>query len=651
MAFPVSQRFKDTVYSGEAIYSTRLFINNIAVPIDQISEIKISDPIIDTNAQFFYIGTFISKKLTITFRNLEGLDIKSGDVVSLDIGLQLEDTESEPGEIIYETEFVPMGRFLIDDLDENYYTKMELTCFDFSILFKNTVDYSPSFNQDGYVTIDDLLIWLADFYHVNLGSYPSLNGNTHISVFDSRVSGKTYISYIAEIKGCNAKFDRLGTLTLEPIKKPPIERIDALRAKSWSVGEKYNISQVTYFDGVRNFTFGDNSENILNIRMDNMFIVDETVIENLYNAIEGFECWSVDYERFADISKDSTDILEFYLGQNDQGHDIIYNAWNDYNLTYKTSIWTKINPKIPTKQQEITTQKTFSDDPHVRIVQTLIDQLNQQIILFAETQEGHTNQLTQLLLDINQIQGLFQMTGGRNRIINSVGLFGNDYWNNTGDLIQGLDTTLMGVTSSIAKRLVRNGMMQSTINNITGMLIGSPFTFSYKVINQPNTTTIVRLISGEGVTIFQQTYTDSLYLYDESFSFTADSAEYTVEIESSTLYTGFGGVSDLMLSNADNVIWEPHASEIISTVVRLNQLGITVFSTGADMATLINAEGFGIYHYNNGEFGEKISAFTVNGIDTEHIYCTQLNIDGLITVPIIHQNYKKYLRYIVGGNV
>lgn len=112
MAYIVSNNFRKIVYSGGAIYKCHLDINGTPISPKLISRIEISDPIIDKTSDLFYIGSFISKQITIKFKNVNelGLEIESGQEVNLSIGLDIDGEE----------EIVPIGKFLIDDLNENY---------------------------------------------------------------------------------------------------------------------------------------------------------------------------------------------------------------------------------------------------------------------------------------------------------------------------------------------------------------------------------------------------------------------------------------------------------------------------------------------------------------------------------------------------
>lgn len=331
--YKVSNKFREQAYSGEALYNANLTINGKEVPTEQIAKITIKDPIIDTSVENFYLGSFIGKTITIKFKNLDGIDIISGATVYLEIG-QLIDEEYE---------YVPIGYFLIDELQENYYTTCEITCIDYSVLFKPSVDYSPVF-ENGKATIEDILKYICNYFNVDLGEYPDVNNDVEVGVYDSTISGKQWISYIAEIKGCNAKIDRNGALQLIPFNDVPDVTINALESASWELGEKYKISKVVYFDAIRNYTFGDDTDNTLYIRQDNPFIVDNNVVQNIYNNVLAITKTDKDKEIIIDnenhVEKVSIQLFgDTYQERNE--YRIIYDdnsvIYDDTQLIFRTT--------------------------------------------------------------------------------------------------------------------------------------------------------------------------------------------------------------------------------------------------------------------------------------------------------------------------
>ena len=401
MAYNVTKRFREIVYSGGAIYKCSLKINNKLVPNRQIAKITISNPIIDTTSDYFYVGSYIAQKLTIKFKNLDNLDIKSNNDVSLDISLNVDGTEVN----------VPIGKFLIDDLSENYYESCEITCLDYSVKAKNNIDYSPCF-VDGKAKIDTIFEYICNFFGITFDpNYPKTNGDIEVGIYDSTVSGKRYISYIAELKGCNAKHGRDGILYLIPLKQTSNVSINALKSRSWKLGEKFQISGVSYDDGARPFKAGDTTNNTLFIRSDNPFVKDQTTIDNIYNVVKDTIIWNLKTENYGDISLDPWDNISYQLGKE------TYNTLMNVNLTYEMNISSTNEIKLPTKQQEQTTNVVGGD------IQSRLLRVGRTIDLI----NGEIKDLSEKVVDISNTAsgvGSVNITNGHKGKLHKLDIYG-----------------------------------------------------------------------------------------------------------------------------------------------------------------------------------------------------------------------------------
>lgn len=393
--YQVSNAFHERSYSGSSVYKSILTVGSTIVPARQIASITIDNPIIDISSKTLYVGSFIANTLKIKFKSLVGLTIESGAEVKLEIGQYIDDTdpsyqytdEQHAQGYVDGYEYVPMGYYLIDELKENYQETCEIDCIDYSIKFKQAVDYSPCFTTqtiDGvevsYATIDTILQYICTTCGVTLDSnYPRTNGSFNIGTFDSSISGKQWISYIAEIKGCNAKIGRDGILYLIPLKQTPSVSINALRGKSWKLGEKYSLKQIKFYNGSRWLESSNPSltgENILYIRQDNPFVQDDSqiFIDNIYNVLNGLVIYNVECENRADISLDAWDMITYTLNNES------YQTLNHSTYTYQIVISTKVNNKIPTKNEEQTTNVIKEDAlTLVKKVQTTVDTIEGSI--------------------------------------------------------------------------------------------------------------------------------------------------------------------------------------------------------------------------------------------------------------------------------
>lgn len=430
-------------------YVPYLTIDSTYIPINQISKLEFIEDIIDKDNEYMYIGTFRSNQMDITFKTLPNMPITSNLPVYCEMGLNtdyqtvdftysgtdnngyklftISDTDDlqyfkehyyvnvvitsgtntakyERLEIlnitnsvftidlyqvstiaagstitIYPFEYVPKGYYLVDDPEESYYNTCKLTCLDYGIKLKPAVDYSSAF-VNGKITLKNLLIWLCSHFGVTLGTYPNVNNNIEIGVYDSTLSGKTYVSYIAEMFGGNVKFGRDGKLNIIPLKQNSVKTINALKNKSFNLGEKFKISKVVYDNGVLiPYTAGTDTNNTLYIRPENMFVASQVAITNIFNAVEDFEIYSLKTESKADLTLDSWDIVTYTADSNS------YNTYYNNTTTYVMSLMSKVETKIPSKQQEITTNVINANiDTRMSVVKTSIDLLNATIQLLSE---------------------------------------------------------------------------------------------------------------------------------------------------------------------------------------------------------------------------------------------------------------------------
>lgn len=420
----VTQAFRNKEYSGSSIYNVKLTIKEkgenktpVNVPYSQIAKIVISSPIIDTTSNMFYVGSFISQQITITFRNLDNLPIESGNEVTLSIGTTLN------GEMVY----VPMGKYLIDDLAEDYHTKCEITCLDYGVKFKPATDIRGAMEQveANYVgTTNDIFEYICNTYGVDFDENYPKTPNITTGTYDSTISGKQWLSWIAETKGCNVKIDRNGVLKLVPLKATKSVTINALRSKTWELGEPYKITRVRYeLEGIEN---GDTTGNTLYIRSDNPFMAGtreqiSTIVENIYNVVKDTEIYALKNENVGDITLDAWDIIEFSLG------DKSYLTINDNTITFEQSIMTKIEPKIPTtQQQEVVNVKEEDPKAAIKTIKREINTIDATITDTIINVDKNTKQITTIKESIDGLEVDFQKSG--NNLVRNTMFYDTEGW-------------------------------------------------------------------------------------------------------------------------------------------------------------------------------------------------------------------------------
>lgn len=217
--------------------------------------------------------------------------------------------------------------------------------------------------------------------------------NKEIAVYDNTVSARIYLSYIAEQAGGIAVIGRDGKLYIKRIGESSVT-LPLKLFKTFKWGEKFKITRVRYDDGTQLFEKGDTTGNTVYISQDNMYIVDQEQIDNIYNALKDLEFYSFEGESIIDPALDTGDIVVI------DGKNVIYQG----SMQFSGRWIANIESKIQCKAKEETTTRTPSQKIINRRVQSSINQIEGKITQLAEQTTEHETKLTQQEQDINGIK-------------------------------------------------------------------------------------------------------------------------------------------------------------------------------------------------------------------------------------------------------
>lgn len=196
--------------------------------------------------------------------------------------------------------------------------------------------------------------------------------NKEISVYDNSISARTYLSYIAEQAGGIAIIGRDGKLYIKTFGESVVE-LSLNRFKDFKWGEKFKITRVYYEDGVQQFKQGDTAGNTVYISQDNMYIVDQEQIDNIYDKVKNLEVYSFEGTTIIDPAIDVGDILLI------DGKKVIYQGSSEYSGHFIASI----SNKIQCKAKEETTTRITSQTAINRRVQSQINQAEGKITMLS----------------------------------------------------------------------------------------------------------------------------------------------------------------------------------------------------------------------------------------------------------------------------
>ena len=160
-------------------------------------------------------------------------------------------------------------------------------------------------------------------------------------------------------------------------------------------GDKCSISKVSYENGVESFKFGNDTGNNLWINQENMYIVDEEEVENIYNEIKDLEVYSFEGKTIIDPALDVGDKIII------DDKPVIYQG----EMDFQTRFIAEISSKIAIKEKQETTVKTTSQKVINRRVQSRIDEAEGKITQLIE----ETSETSQKLTEVEQtVDGITQ---------------------------------------------------------------------------------------------------------------------------------------------------------------------------------------------------------------------------------------------------
>ena len=287
-------------------------------------------------------------------------------------------------------EIIPIGYFNVDKISKDDDYTISLTLIDDMTKFE--------FNYDGSalnypVTVLTVLQDICSKAGVELGSTSFLNFNKQVAVYDSTVTARTYLGYISEQAGGFAIIGRDGKLYIKKIGEDTSELALRLFSK-YSWGDKFKVSRIAYEDGIQNFKKGNEDNNTIWINSDNMYIVDQEQIDNIYNEYKDFEVYSFNGTSIVDPAWDMGDIITI------DNRKIVFQGELEYKGKFKASI----SSDIQAKSKEETTATKISETTKIRRVQSRIDEVEGKITTLVEETNENSSKLTQVEQDIDGIK-------------------------------------------------------------------------------------------------------------------------------------------------------------------------------------------------------------------------------------------------------
>ena len=546
---------------------------------------------------------------------------------------------------------------------------------DFSSLITYEKRYDPE--TDTYIetgsgiTAKELLDFICSVYGIYKEDFDFTNQNVMIYSYDSTLTGRNYLEMIAELAGGYLSIDEWGTLSIKYYYNtvngtrtfdPPEENVLSYEdVDTYKLSEEIVIQRVVYDDGITVPKKSSENEDLytLYLSTENLFLQTITDLEfqNICDSIIGYRFYNIHIDNCNVFYKRGSTI--WFEREDGSRVPIIVNCSRSYMGAFIGSYDTKVSNAKRTETQII------PNDVKIKRIKTVINQMDNSLTIEAGKVTNLQGKTSQLRIDLDKVQSLFQITGGSNLIKNSQFLLQDEVWEfieTTGDplvyhtpLGEGYNSSLIGETVSVANIILRNSKARTTSTNITNLKINTVHNLNYYISQDSNTTTHVRLISRTtSEVIFDDVFTtDSTHTINKEnqvHTFTANDSDYIFEIETNTTISGYCYIYDLMFNSGDRKSWEPAASEVYSTILKMSQQGFQVYSSGSNILTLLTSDGFQVREArDSGDggiiLGRIVSQFNSEGIITEIVRMSKAIIGRYIQEELTLNSVIHHVEY------
>ena len=212
-----------------------------------------------------------------------------------------------------------------------------------------------------------------------------------VSWYDNTIQARKYLSFIAQLQAGYATILENGKQSFKPHKKTSSKTIDIDECSDFILGEKKTITRVVYDTGVVFWAFGDDTGTTIYLDTDNVFITSEEVVENIYNAIVGFEFYLVNVpDAPIDSSIRAGDIITFTDGLNN------YPTIAQYSTSYNGGWTGGYELKVNTNRQEET--KITGEKETIKGIKTELNRIDGSLKITSEQTNENTSNLTEMQL-------------------------------------------------------------------------------------------------------------------------------------------------------------------------------------------------------------------------------------------------------------
>lgn len=287
-----------------------------------------------------------------------------------------------------------IATLVVDKIEENDF-EYKYTLTDKMVDLEFEYDASLIFNN-GSATLLQIAQDICSKAGIELATTDFRGYDKSISWYDNTITAREYIGYIAELNGGYAQIGKDGKLYFIKQNTTSAKTISIDDCSDFQIGEKHVITRVVYELGSLKYEYGDETGNTLYLSEDNVFITEQSEVEEIFNEINGFEFYSfktnncpINYDIMAG------QVVTFTDGINN------YPTIVGYDLTYNGGWYGGYNLDVATKKQEET--QTIGTSEKIRKLSIKVDRDNNKITQLAQETSDNTEKIAKHEISIDEI--------------------------------------------------------------------------------------------------------------------------------------------------------------------------------------------------------------------------------------------------------
>lgn len=295
----------------------------------------------------------------------------------------------------------PLATLLVDNLNEDDKLVYEYNLIDSMILLNFNYSAQPLMptidnpQPTDYPTLLQVLQDICSQAGLTLANNSFNQSTMRVQFYDNSYTARDYVSFIAELNGGYAVINTAGELELKQFSNTSVANIDIEDCENFKLGELHTITRVLYDDASGTYwEYGSTSGNTVYLNINNPYINDQTIVQSIYNIINGFSFYSASVDNSPTVSGEVGQIMTYVDGSDS------YPSIIQIVQRYGGSMWYGgYSTMVESPLQEETTVNSAKQQ--IKNIKTIIDRENGEFSRQISDLDGNLSELSQTVSSIS----------------------------------------------------------------------------------------------------------------------------------------------------------------------------------------------------------------------------------------------------------